>query len=163
MRGFGRGGQAGGGHEAPRFDDPSRNPEAFAVFTGLPLDLTPTDQLVLTLVHLKRAHLPRTRLPLRCRVVVEHTIGRMRRFTLLSGVFRHRKERHGIRGRAVAGLVNRLIDYSMRVPVAASGNRNRASRRSSPRSADSNSCWTQGVIKRSLAGRDRGESLRDGS
>jgi len=49
----------------------------------------------------------------RRRVVVEHTIGRMRRFTLLSGVFRHHKKRYDIRVRVVAGLVNRLIDYSM--------------------------------------------------
>ena len=49
----------------------------------------------------------------RRRVVVEHTIGRMRRFTLLSVVFRHHKKRYDIRVRAVAGLVNRLIDYSM--------------------------------------------------
>ena len=49
----------------------------------------------------------------RRRVVVEHTIGRMRRFALLSVVFRHHKKRYDIRVRAVAGLVNRLIDYSM--------------------------------------------------
>lgn len=44
----------------------------------------------------------------RRRVVVEHTIGRLRRYQALSQADRHRRG-HGGRARAVAGLVNRQI------------------------------------------------------
>jgi DDE superfamily endonuclease/Helix-turn-helix of DDE superfamily endonuclease len=45
----------------------------------------------------------------RRRVVVEHTIGRLRRYQALSAVDRHRRRGHAARVRAVAGLVNRLL------------------------------------------------------
>jgi hypothetical protein len=45
----------------------------------------------------------------RRRIVVEHTIGRMRRFACLMVVYRHKRASHRRRVRAVAGLVNRLI------------------------------------------------------
>ena len=43
----------------------------------------------------------------RRRVLVEHTIGRMRRFQSLSQMDRHHRKNHSQRTRAVAGLVNR--------------------------------------------------------
>jgi hypothetical protein len=46
----------------------------------------------------------------RRRVVVEHTIGRLRVFQCLTQVNRHGRTKHEVRVRAVAGLVNRLID-----------------------------------------------------
>jgi hypothetical protein len=46
----------------------------------------------------------------RRRVKVEHSIGRLRRFQALSAVNRHGRQRHEARVRAVAGLVNRMLD-----------------------------------------------------
>ena len=46
----------------------------------------------------------------RRRIVVEHAIGRLRRFQALSAVNRHGREGHAARVRAVAGLVNRMLD-----------------------------------------------------
>src|SRR5215207_9696211 len=46
----------------------------------------------------------------RRRIVVEHTIGRLRRFAAVSHVNRHRRKGHAARVRAVAGLVNRMLD-----------------------------------------------------
>jgi hypothetical protein len=43
----------------------------------------------------------------RRRIVVEHTIGRMRRYQALNQVDRHHRQHHSARVRAVAGLVNR--------------------------------------------------------
>lgn len=45
----------------------------------------------------------------RRRIVVEHTIGRLRRFRSLSHVNRDRRKGHAARVRAVAGLVNRML------------------------------------------------------
>jgi hypothetical protein len=45
----------------------------------------------------------------RRRIVVEHTIGRLRRFRALSHVNRHGRKGHAARVRAVAGLVNRML------------------------------------------------------
>jgi len=45
----------------------------------------------------------------RRRIVVEHTIGRLRRFRSLAQVNRHRRKGHAARVRAVAGLVNRML------------------------------------------------------
>jgi hypothetical protein len=45
----------------------------------------------------------------RRRIVVEHAIGRLRRYRALSHVNRHRREGHAARVRAVAGLVNRML------------------------------------------------------
>ena len=45
----------------------------------------------------------------RCRIVVEHAIGRLRRFRSVSRVNRHRRKGHAARVRAVAGLVNRML------------------------------------------------------
>ena len=45
----------------------------------------------------------------RRRIVVEHTIGRLRRFRSVAHVNRHRREGHAARVRAVAGLVNRML------------------------------------------------------
>jgi DDE superfamily endonuclease len=45
----------------------------------------------------------------RRRIVVEHTIGRLRRFRSLAHVNRHRRKGHAARVRAVAGLVNRMF------------------------------------------------------
>src|SRR5437764_12901780 len=42
----------------------------------------------------------------RRRIVVEHTIGRLRRFRSLAHVNRHRRTGHAARARAVAGMVN---------------------------------------------------------
>lgn len=47
----------------------------------------------------------------RRRIVVEHAIGRLRRFRALAHVNRHRRQEHALRVRAVAGLVNRLLDH----------------------------------------------------
>jgi hypothetical protein len=46
----------------------------------------------------------------RRRIVVEHAIGRMRRYQALSQVDRHHRRSHTARVRAVAGLVNRMLD-----------------------------------------------------
>jgi hypothetical protein len=48
----------------------------------------------------------------RRRIVVEHAIGRLRRFRAVAHVNRHRREGHAARVRAVAGLVNRMLDHS---------------------------------------------------
>ena len=45
----------------------------------------------------------------RRRIVVEHTIGRLRRFRSVAHVNRHRRKGHATRVRAVAGLVNRMF------------------------------------------------------
>lgn len=47
----------------------------------------------------------------RRRIVVEHGIGRLRRYQALSQVDRHRRQHHTARVRAVAGLVNRMLDH----------------------------------------------------
>jgi hypothetical protein len=47
----------------------------------------------------------------RRRIKVEHTIGRMRRYQALSQVDRHHRRGHAARVRAVAGLVNRVLDH----------------------------------------------------
>ncbi len=44
----------------------------------------------------------------RRRIVVEHAIGRLRRFRSVAHVNRHRRKGHAARVRAVAGLVNRM-------------------------------------------------------
>lgn len=49
------------------------------------------------------------------RIVVEHTIGRMRRYQALFQTDRHHRQRHTARVRAVAGLVNR--QFTHRLPV----------------------------------------------
>jgi hypothetical protein len=46
----------------------------------------------------------------RRRVVVEHTIGRLRSYQALSQRDRHHRRAHTARVRAVAGLVNRLLE-----------------------------------------------------
>lgn len=46
----------------------------------------------------------------RRRIIVEHGIGRLRRFAAVSHVNRHRRKGHATRVRAIAGLVNRMID-----------------------------------------------------
>jgi hypothetical protein len=46
----------------------------------------------------------------RRRIVVEHAIGRLRKFRCLAEVDRHHRRLHTERVRAVAGLVNRLLD-----------------------------------------------------
>ena len=46
----------------------------------------------------------------RRRIIVEHGIGRLRRFAAVSHVNRHRRKGHAVRVRAIAGLVNRLLD-----------------------------------------------------
>lgn len=45
----------------------------------------------------------------RRRIIVEHTIGRLRRFRSVAHVNRHRRRGHAARVRAVAGLVNRML------------------------------------------------------
>lgn len=45
----------------------------------------------------------------RRRIVVEHAIGRRRRFRSVAHVNRHRRKAHAARVRAVAGLVNRML------------------------------------------------------
>jgi hypothetical protein len=47
----------------------------------------------------------------RRRIVVEHTNGRLRRYQALSQVDRHHRRGHSARVRAVAGLVNRVLDH----------------------------------------------------
>lgn len=47
----------------------------------------------------------------RRRVVVEHAIGRLRRFRAVAEVNRHRRKGHAMRVRAIAGLVNRMLDH----------------------------------------------------
>ena len=46
----------------------------------------------------------------RRRIIVEHGIGRLRRFAAVSHVNRHRRKGHAVRVRAIAGLVNRMRD-----------------------------------------------------
>jgi hypothetical protein len=46
----------------------------------------------------------------RRRIVVEHGINRLRRYQALSQVDRHHRRQHTARVRAVAGLVNRMLD-----------------------------------------------------
>jgi DDE superfamily endonuclease/Helix-turn-helix of DDE superfamily endonuclease len=46
----------------------------------------------------------------RRRIVVEHAIGRLRRFRAVADVNRHRRKGHAARVRAIAGLVNRMLD-----------------------------------------------------
>jgi hypothetical protein len=46
----------------------------------------------------------------RRRIIVEHGIGRLRRFAAVSHVNRHRRAGHAARVRAIAGLVNRMLD-----------------------------------------------------
>ena len=46
----------------------------------------------------------------RCRIKVEHSIGRMRRYQCLNQTDRHHRRSHTARVRAVAGLVNRQLD-----------------------------------------------------
>jgi DDE superfamily endonuclease/Helix-turn-helix of DDE superfamily endonuclease len=45
----------------------------------------------------------------RRRIIVEHAIGRLRRFRAVAHVNRHRRAGHAARVRAVAGLVNRML------------------------------------------------------
>ncbi len=47
----------------------------------------------------------------RRRIKVEHGINRLRRYQALSQVDRHRRQQHTARVRAVAGLVNRMLDH----------------------------------------------------
>jgi hypothetical protein len=47
----------------------------------------------------------------RRRIVVEHAIGRLRRFRAVAEVNRHRRAGHAVRVRAIAGLVNRMLDH----------------------------------------------------
>jgi DDE superfamily endonuclease/Helix-turn-helix of DDE superfamily endonuclease len=47
----------------------------------------------------------------RRRIKVEHAIGRLRTYQSLSQVDRHRRQLHPARVRAVAGLVNRMLDH----------------------------------------------------
>jgi hypothetical protein len=47
----------------------------------------------------------------RRRIVVEHAIGRLRRFRAVAHVNRHRRAGHAGRVRAIAGLVNRMLDH----------------------------------------------------
>jgi hypothetical protein len=47
----------------------------------------------------------------RRRIKVEHGIGRLRRYQALSQVDRHRRRAHTARVRAVAGLVNHMLDH----------------------------------------------------
>jgi hypothetical protein len=46
----------------------------------------------------------------RRRIIVEHGIGRLRRFAAVTHVNRHRRKGHAVRVRAIAGLVNRMLD-----------------------------------------------------
>ena len=46
----------------------------------------------------------------RRRITVEHAIGRLRRYQALTAVNRHGRKGHAARVRAVAGLVNRMLD-----------------------------------------------------
>jgi hypothetical protein len=47
----------------------------------------------------------------RRRIVVEHAIGRLRRYQALTAVNRHGRKGHEARVRAVAGLVNNMLDH----------------------------------------------------
>ena len=47
----------------------------------------------------------------RRRIVVEHALGRLRRFRAVTDVNRHRRKGHASRVRASAGLVNRMLDH----------------------------------------------------
>jgi hypothetical protein len=47
----------------------------------------------------------------RRRIVVEHALARLRRFRAVTDVNRHRRQGHAMRVRAIAGLVNRMIDH----------------------------------------------------
>lgn len=47
----------------------------------------------------------------RRRIVVEHAIGRLRRFRAVAHVNRHRRQGHAMRVRAIAGLVNRMLNH----------------------------------------------------
>lgn len=47
----------------------------------------------------------------RRRIIVEHGIGRLRRFRAVAHVNRHRRHGHATRVRAIAGLVNRMLDH----------------------------------------------------
>ena len=47
----------------------------------------------------------------RRRIVVEHAIGRLRRFRAVAGVNRHGRAGHAAQVRAIAGLVNRMLDH----------------------------------------------------
>ncbi len=47
----------------------------------------------------------------RRRIIVEHGIGRLRRFRAVAHVNRHRRAGHAMRVRAIAGLVNRMLDH----------------------------------------------------
>jgi hypothetical protein len=47
----------------------------------------------------------------RRRIVVEHGLGRLRRFRAVTDVNRHRRKGHAPRVRACAGLVNRMLDH----------------------------------------------------
>ncbi|AMV24456.1 hypothetical protein VT84_08665 [Gemmata sp. SH-PL17] len=47
----------------------------------------------------------------RRRIVVEHAIGRLRRFRAVARVNRHPRPRHAVRVRAIAGLVNRMLKH----------------------------------------------------
>ena len=47
----------------------------------------------------------------RRRITVEHGINRLRRYQALSQVDRHHRKGHTARVRAVAGLVNRMLDH----------------------------------------------------
>jgi DDE superfamily endonuclease/Helix-turn-helix of DDE superfamily endonuclease len=47
----------------------------------------------------------------RRRVVVEHALCRLRRFRAVAEVNRHRRDGHAMRVRAIAGLVNRMLDH----------------------------------------------------
>ena len=47
----------------------------------------------------------------RRRITVEHAIGRLRRYQALTAVNRHGRKGHEARVRAVAGLVNRMLDH----------------------------------------------------
>src|SRR5262245_55355851 len=47
----------------------------------------------------------------RRRIGVEHAIGRLRRYQALTAVNRHGRQGHAARVRAVAGLVNRMLDH----------------------------------------------------
>jgi hypothetical protein len=47
----------------------------------------------------------------RRRIVAERAIGRLRRFRAVADVNRHRRKGHAVRVRAIAGLVNRVLDH----------------------------------------------------
>src|SRR5829696_4112731 len=47
----------------------------------------------------------------RRRIIVEHGIGRLRRFRAVAHVNRHARQGHAMRVRAIAGLVNRMLDH----------------------------------------------------